>query len=467
MTRFSLVLLSFFLASLTFRSATVRADDSIYIDVGQASVKKSLLAFPSLKYLGTQASNAQHIRAGVDVFQVISNDLAVSNLFTTIAPSAFLEDPDKTGLKPAPGEPNGFKFENWKTVGADFLIRGGYHIVGNEFDLEIYVYHVPMARVVLAKEYKSPMDSLRRMAHIFSNDLIQALTGKPGMYLTKIVASREENVGSKQAYKEIYVLDWDGANQQPITAARTISLSPSWSNAGDKVAYTSFAYHTKAQIRNADLFIYDLIDKKRYLVSYRKGVNSGSVWLPGDKELLLTLTKDGNADIYRMGIDGVDVKPLTHGPNSALNVEPAISPDGKKIAFSSDRSGRPMIYTMNIDGSGAKRLTFAGVYNSTPAWSPDGKTLAFAILDTNHFDVFTLNADGTGLKRLTDARKPNGRPANNESPSWSPDGTHIVFVSDRTDRRQLYVVNADGTNERRITGDHYNWDRPKWGPFIK
>lgn len=445
----------------------VSGEDTIYIDVGQATVKKSLLAFPPLKYVGTQPANSTHIRAGIDIYQVIKNDLVVSNLFTEIQPGAYLEDPNKTGLKPAPGEPGGFKFENWKTIGADFLIRAGYHIIENEITLELYVYHVPMAKTILAKEYKAPLDSTRHLAHIFSNDLIQALTGKPGMYLTKLVASREENPGNKQSFKEIYVLDWDGANQQAITAARTISLSPSWSNAGDKIAYTSFAFHTQAQIRNADLFIFDLVDHKRFLVSYRKGVNSGAVFLPGDKEILLTLTKDGNPDIFRMSVDGVDVSAITHGPNGALNVEPAVSPDGKKIAFSSDRSGRPMIYVMNIDGTNVKRLTFAGVYNSTPAWSPNGKALAFAILDTNHFDIFSINPDGTGLKRLTDAHKPNGRPANNESPSWSPDGTHIVFVSDRTDRRQLYIINSDGTNERRITGDHYNWDRPKWSPFLK
>ena len=346
------------------------ADDTIYIDVGQATVKKSLLALPTLKYIGTQPANAQHIRSGVDIYQVIKNDLAVSNLFTEVQPSAYLEDPNKVGLKPAPGEPNGFHFTNWKTIGTDFLIRGGYHLVGDEIDLEMYVYHSARGRVVLAKQYKGTADTARRMAHTFSNDLMQALTGKPGMYLTKIVASREDTIAGKGTFKEIYTLDWDGASIQAVTAARTISISPTWSTNGEKIAYTSFAFHTQAKIRNADLFIYDLDDRKRFLVSYRKGVNSGAAFFPGDKELLITLTKDGPADIYKMSIDGTDLTQLTHGPNGALNVEPAISPDGRKVAFSSDRSGRPMIYTMNVDGSGAKRLTFAGVYNSTPAWSP-------------------------------------------------------------------------------------------------
>jgi TolB protein len=196
-------------------------------------------------------------------------------------------------------------------------------------------------------------------------------------------------------------------------------------------------------------------------------MNSGANFLPGDTHLLLTLSKDGNPDIYNITADGNTLVQLTRGPNHAMNVEPAISPDGKIIAFSSDRAGRPHIFTMNTDGTGVKRLTFAGKYNASPVWSPDGKTIAFAGYDSDHFDVFTMNADGSGLKRLTDSRKASGKAANNEGPTWSPDGRHIMFSSDRTGKYQLYVVSPDGSNERRITEDSLTWDKPKWSPFLE
>jgi TolB protein len=459
--------LSLLLATLFF-SLCAAADSTIYIDVGQAKVKKSVLALPPLKYLGSQPSNSQHIQAGLNVFRVINNDLAVSGLFTTVLPSAYLEDPNKIGLRPWPGEPNGFKFENWKTIGTDFLVRGGYTVIGDQISLDVFVYHVPGAKALLAKTYRGPLSAYRKMAHTFSDDLMKVLTGKQGIYQTRIVASREDVVPGRTSYKEIVVLDWDGANEEPITANRTISISPAWSTKGDKIAYTQFALHTSSRLRNADLFIYDLKERKRMMVSYRKGLNSGANFLPGDQEILLTMSSEDGQDIYRMNVDGSGRPiPLTHGPNKAINVEPAISSDGKKIAFSSDRSGKAMIYIMNADGSNPKRLTFAGTYNSTPAWSPDGSTLAIAILDVNHFDIFTIKPDGTALTRLTDAKKPNGRPANNENPSWSPDGSHISYVSDRTGNRQIYIINADGTNERRVTNDRANWDRPKWSPYLR
>lgn len=453
------------LPAILFSTAiTTAQDNAVYIDVGQAQIKKSLIALPPLLYVGSQGTNRAHIEAGQNLFRVISNDLSVSNFFTFIKPEAYLEDPAKVGLKPAPGSPNGFKFENWKTIGAEFLVRASYQVLGDDLSLESYVYHVPTAKQVMGKTYKGKVNAARRMAHIFSNDLVNALTGKRGMFLTKITATGQETKGGSS--KEVYVMDWDSANKQQITTNKDITLSPAWSNAGDKISYTAYVMHVKNKVKNADLFIYNLTNAKRFLVSYRKGLNSGSAFLPGDENLLITLSVNGNPDIYRMTADGNTITPLTNGPNRSMNVEPAVSPDGKTIAFSSDRSGKPMLFTMDTNGKNVKRLTFAGKYNSTPAWSPDGKSIAFAALDVDHFDIFTMNRDGSNLKRMTDAKKGNGRGANHESPSWSPDGRHILYMSDRTGKNQLYIVSPDGTNERRITEDNMNWDKPKWSPFL-
>lgn len=435
----------------------------LYINVGQGQVKKSLIALTPLLYVGTQPSNAGHIKAGQDLFRIIYNDLSVSSFFTFIQPDAYLENPAKVGLRPAPGTPNGFNFKNWAAIGTEFLVRAAYQVVGDELSLESYVYHVPTAKLVIGKTYKGPVIASRKMAHTFSNDLIQALTGKRGMFLTKLVASGTPPGGNK----EIYVMDWDGFSPTKITAHNSLAVSPAWSTKGDKIAYTGYAMHAKEKVRNPDLFIYDLKTAKRFLVSYRKGINSGANFLPGDTHMLVTLSKDGNPDIYKMSSDGNNLTQLTRGPLRAMNVEPNISPDGKTIAFSSDRAGRPHIFLMNLNGSNPRQVTRAGVYNASPAWSPDGKTIAFAGHDKDHFDIFTMSPDGTNLKRLTDAKKPSGKAANNESPSWSPDGRHIVFASDRTGKYQLYIVNPDGTNERRITEDNFNWDKPKWSPFLE
>ncbi len=452
--------------SLTFFALTSiqnahGSDSKIYISVGEAKVRKSLLALPAFKYFSASKSKA-NIQLGDELFKIIYNDLNVSGLFTFIKPAAFLENPQNTSLKPAPGDSKGFKFKNWKTIGAEFLIRGGYKVSGNDLSLEIYVYHVPQAKLIMGKTYEGSKSSVRKIAHAFSNDLMKSLTGKRGMFDTKIVASVSKPPGSK----EIFIMDWDGANPKKITNHKSIAISPAWSTDGNKIAYTAFAYHPKAKTRNADLFLYNIKSGKRWLISYRKGINSGATFLPDEKHLLLTISQTGSPDIFKMTEDGKKLTRITRGPGRSMNVEPAISPDGKTIAFSSDRSGKPMIYTMSVHGGPAKRLTFAGKYNASPTWSPDGKKIAFAGFDKGHFDIFIINANGSGLKRLTKAKKTNGKWANNESPTFSPDGSAIMFTSDRSGTHQLYIVSPDGNNERRITFDRKSYEKPKWSPFL-
>lgn len=440
--------------------ATSQDSNSIYIKVGDAKVKKSLMALPPFQFHGTPAQIPNFRSIGQELFNVFYNDLDVSAYFQFINQNAFLEDTQKVGLKPAPGEPGGFNFDNWKKIGAEFLVRAAYKIEGKTLFLEAYVYHVTLAKVVLAKTYKGTTNDARLISHTFANELVEALTGKKGYFTSKIVTSTDRGGGKS---KEIYVLDWDAANPQRITFTRNISISPNWSPDGSTIVYTTYTYHKNAKLVNTDLLSYDLRSKKRFLLSWQRGINSGGAFSPDGKYVYLTNSNNDNHDIFRINAsDGKNRVQITQSRLGQLNVEPSISPDGTKIAYSSDRDGKPMIYVMNTDGSNNRRITFAGNYNSSPQWSPDGKKIVFSGQDGKHFDIFIMNADGTGLERLTSATKKDGKPATNEFPSFSPDGRQVMFVSNRTGTNQIFVISVDGSNERRITFDQYNYYSPKW-----
>lgn len=445
-------------------SAAPTTGSGIYIKVGEAQKKKSVLALPPFQFAGNAGAAPNHQALGSEIFRVVSNDLLVSGYFQFMPESAFLEDVAKTGLRPKPTDANGFQFDPWKQAGAEFLIRASYSVAGDTVTLETYTYHVAKGQLVMGKKYRGGREALRRIAHTFSNDLMHALTGVNGMFLSRFTFASDRG-GS--GFKEIYVMDWDGANTERITNHKSIALSPAWSPDTKRIAYTAFVQRAKTKIRNADMFIYELQSGKRWLVSYRQGINSGASFLPDNKNLYLTLSQGGTPDIYKMNFDGELVTKITNGPRGAMNVEPAASPDGSKIAFSSDRSSNPMIFVMNADGSDPRRVTFAGKYNATPAWSPDGKKLAFAGWTSGNFDVFVMNADGTDIIRITSATRSNGKPANNEDPHFSPDGRFLVYTSNRTGRSQIYISNIDGTEERRITNDSFNYFKPKWSANIE
>jgi TolB protein len=446
------------------QNAAVGASTQIYIKMGDAQTKKSLVALPPLQFEGNPSSTTNYQSIGTDIFRVMENDMLVSSYFQFINQTAFLEDTAHTTIRPFPGDPKGFKFDSWKQIGAEFLIRGSYSVSGGDLSLEIVAYSVPRASVVLAKKYKGSLSLLRRIAHTFTNDLLEALTGKRGCFLSK-VAVASDRAGGK--VREIYTMDWDGNGIEKVTNHKSIALSPTWSPDGTRIAYTAFVERTQTKTRNADMFIYEPLSKKRWLVSYRQGLNSGANFSPDGKDLYLTLSQNGNPDIYKIDTDGAMVARLTSGPRGAMNVEPAISPDGHKLALSSDRSGQPMIYTMDASGGNIKRMTFAGHYNATPAWSPDGKKIAFGGWEVDHFDVFTMNADGSGMVRITSAKKPGGHWSMNEDPVFSADGRLLMYTSNRTGSNQIYISNLDGSEERRITNDNFNYFKPKWSVNIE
>lgn len=451
--------LKLFLMCFCLVAGAEESPQGIYIKVGEAQVKKSLLAFPELQMASSTSAAPQYQRVGTELYKVIKNDLEVTGYFDFMDPKGFLEDTKKVAPVPITEAPNGFKFDSWKTLGAEFLLRLSYTVTGDSVNLEAYVYHVPKLQRVMAKKYKGSTNNLGKIAHTFANELLSALTGKEGMFLSKIVTSVSK-AGSK--FKEIYIMDWDGGDQQKVTSHNSIALSPNWSPDGKKIIYTAFVKRGPKGLRNPDLFMLDLIKGQRWLISYRMGLNSGGFFHPDGKSILMTISESGNSDIYQVDLEGKIIKRLTNGPSGALNVEPAVSPDGSKVAFSSDRSGKPMVWVMNIDGTSAIRKTFAGVYNSSPSWSPDGKKIAFAGLEANHYDIFIMDADGSKLERLTSARSTDGKWSTNEDPVFSPDGRHIMFTSNRTGTNQIFIVNTDGTNERRITFDRNNYFKPRW-----
>ncbi|MDY0004683.1 MAG: Tol-Pal system beta propeller repeat protein TolB, partial [Polyangia bacterium] len=233
-------------------------------------------------------------------------------------------------------------------------------------------------------------------------------------------------------------------------------ILPSWSPDGREIIFTSYVR------RNPDLYrvtaLGGVLPKR---VSKRLGLNSGAVYSPDGTRVALTLTKDGDSEIYLLDpkqvsrYGWVTAKRLTNHPG--IDTSPTWSPDGRQIAFVSNRYGNPQLWVMNTDGTDKKRLTRRGYYNQTPAWCPmkDSKLIAFTSRKNSRFSIFTYHTTMGTYRRITSSSQ-----GNNEEPTWAPNCQLIAFASSRGG---IWVSNQDGTAQTQIYKGRAL--QPRWGPW--
>lgn len=157
-------------------------------------------------------------------------------------------------------------------------------------------------------------------------------------------------------------------------------------------------------------------------------------WSPDGKILSYCGERNGNYDIYTIGIDGGTEKRLTF--TEGLDDGPDYSADGKYIYFNSYRSGRMQIWRMSPDGQHPEQLTFDGNSNWFAHPSPDNKWIAYIAYtsDEKQAHLFGKNVKlrlmDTNTKAIKDITPVFfGGQGTINVPSWSPDSKKIAFVS--------------------------------------
>lgn len=376
--------------------------------------------------------------------EVLWNDLDNSGIFELVSKSAF-------PLK-LPREPQDVDFKAWTDppAAAQMLVFGKTEVINANLVATARLFDVknPANPSVLAKRYVATMNevSTREAAHRFANEIIQALGGGvPGISLTRIGF-----VSNRTGHPEIWVMDYDGFNQRPITSYGSLSLTPRWAPDNTKLAFTSYA------MGNPDLYIFSLETNRRIPFPRYKGLNTTPAWSPDGKKIAFCSSMSGDPEIYVSDPNGFNLQRLTF--SAGVDISPAWNPKtGNEIAFVSDRSGSPQIYIMSADGTNLRRLITGSGDASSPSWSPNGLFMAFSwrVTDTGTYDVYVVEiASGRIIQLTHDA----GR---NEHPSWSPDGRHLVFESNRSGSKQVWMMLADGSNPKQLTQQGQNWN-PSW-----
>ncbi len=379
--------------------------------------------------------------------QVLWNDLDNAGIFDLVAKSFY---PGQT-----PGQPAELNAKAWgdPPPNAGVLTFGNVGVTNGKVDVQGWLYDVknPGAPQILGKQYKEDAtpDNARLIAHRFADEIIARL----GSGIAGIAESQIYFVSNRGGNKEIWSMDYDGANQKQLTKLGSIALSPRISPDGSRLAFSGL---TKDSWQ---IMMFSLDLGRTVAFPRNGGDNFSPAWSSdGTKIAFASSMHSGLSEIFIADASGAGARRLSTGKG---DVSPVFNPKTNgQIAWVSGRTGLPQIYVMDADGSNVQRMTDQG-YAVSPAWSPNGLLLAFAWVRSygpgvlGGSDIYLMDIASRQIIQLT---HDGGR---NDFPSWSPDGRHIVFQSNRTGTEQVWSVLADGTHLQQLTRQGRN-SQPNW-----
>lgn len=422
-----LVTTCFLVAMSAFPMVTL-AQEEVYLQVTRAGVSQVVIAATPFALAGEGAAEAY-----ATFWQTLAKDLTSTPVMTLLPEErAALVEQD-------PARPD-ITRQRWRSVGAQFLLSGSFATSGSQVACDVRLTDLASGEVAFSRRFTATRKALATLAHTVANELFHLFTGKSGPFLSRIAF-----VSDRTGAKELWIMRWDGSEQEQLTQHRSIASAPAWSPDGQWLAFTSFL---RGQ---PQLFL--LRPTEGYLkpLPSLPGVNSSPSFSPDGSKVAFAAGEGGFTNIYVLDLASGETTRLT--TSRAIDTQPAFSPNGRQIVFTSTRAGSPQLYLMDAEGTNVRRLTFDDSFADEPSWAPDGVRIAYTTKVDNRFQIAVFDLR-TGQRTVIPG------PGNNESPCFSPDGTLLAFTSDRSGRKQIYITDAQG-HAQPLTREGNNL-QPAW-----
>src|SRR5258706_8135839 len=128
---------------------------------------------------------------------------------------------------------------------------------------------------------------------MMTNDQHRHLACKPGIFESQIGYASQ-----RSGAWEIWLMDWDGANQRQITRHNALSILPSWSADNERMVYTSFARGT------SDMYVINRRGGGRVRIPTGLNLNTSATFSPISNDIAFVGSVAGNPDIYLVKDDG-------------------------------------------------------------------------------------------------------------------------------------------------------------------
>ena len=388
-------------------------------------------------------------RVGADIANVVRNDLQNSGLFRSIPPSSFIQKDINASAPP--------QFPAWRQIGAAGVVVGQVGQAGGNIKVDFRLWDVVVGNQAAGLSFTSQPANWRRLAHIIADAIYKRVTGEEGYFDTRIAYVAESGPGNARV-KRIAVMDQDGANNRYITDGRTIAITPRFSPTLQEIVYMAYA-EDRSPPR---VYLQSVDSGRRELLGNFPGMSFAPRFSPDGTKVVMSISENGQSDIYEMDVRGRALRRLTNTP--AIDTSPCFSNDGSQIVFNSDRGGSQQLYVMSAGGGGERRISFGEGRYATPVWSPRGDWIAFTKITSGGFGIGVMRPDGGGERMLASGFLVEG-------PTWAPNGRVMAFFrqqpssAGRAGSVTLHQIDITGRFERQIptAGDASD---PAWSPLI-
>lgn len=269
---------------------------------------------------------------------------------------------------------------------------------------------------------------------------------------SKIIYVRNfKDIMTDRNLSNLWIIDFDGSNNRPLTTGNHNDFAPKWSHDGKKIVF-------KSNMADDKMKLYLMwLDTKETMALTNTPQSPGQVsWSYDDSYVAFNMfVPEANQSIIKM-----PAKPEGAKWNAPPKYIDKMNYRGDGAGYY--KGGNSQLFTLPISGGTPKQLTFSEFDHGGPIWSKDNSKLYFSAnfhkdeeMEPADSEIYSIKIDNGEITPLTDRYGPDGNPV------LSPDGTKIAYLG-YDDRLQgyhvtrLYVMNSDGSDARVIS---QNFDR--------
>ena len=275
-----------------------------------------------------------------------------------------------------------------------------------------------------------------------------------------------KDIMTDKNYSNIWMINFDGSDNTPITTGNQNDFSPVWSNSGKMFSYKS-NFDGSVQ-----LYLYRIFHGSTQKLTNMQSSVGAVDWSVDDKFLTFNSF---------VGVSKNILIQMPQKPKGAKWNKPPIEIDDMNYRNDGSgytKQGNSQIFTLPVEGGTPRQVTFLDKDAGSPKWLSDNELLFSANLhensdlEPNNSEIYLLNLETEEVSALTSRLGPDSQP------KVSPDNASIAYLGfdDKYlgyQQNSLYVMSRDGKDVKNISGDfdrnigNINWSEDGEGLFFQ